>query len=127
MRLGEHREAAALEAVDEPQLPERLVAVERLSEDAAGELAQLLLAARGRQAGVAQVVAQVEVGIVDPARAALTEWDEAEPLAVARHEVQPPLEVAEQVVVLRRLALEDDHRCDVHVGRAVLQVEEGRI
>ena len=44
--LRDQREAAALEALDEPHLPERLRAVETLGEDAADQLAQLLVAAR---------------------------------------------------------------------------------
>ncbi len=122
--LRQQREAVAVEPVDQPQLPERLVAVERLGEDAAGEIAQLLLVARLRQPGVAQVVAQVEVRVVDPARAALPERDEREALAEPRHEVQAAVDVLEQLDVAGRLALEDDHRGDVHVRRVVLEVEE---
>src|SRR3954454_6266024 len=88
MDLRQQREAVALEPLDQPDLPERLVAVEALREDAPRERAQLLLLARHRQGGGAHVVADVERGIVDPARAALAERDERELLAVARNQMQ---------------------------------------
>ena len=87
--FDEQREAVVLEALDEPDLPERLVAVELLREHAAGEVVQLLLRARRGQRGHADVVAEVEVRVVDPARAALAERHVREPLAVARHEAEP--------------------------------------
>ena len=59
--------------LDQPQLPERLRAVELLGEDPRGEVAQLLLGAGRRQRGLAHVVVEVEVGVVDPDRAALVE------------------------------------------------------
>ena len=48
--LGDQREAPALQAVHEPQLPQRLGAVERLGVHARGERAQLRLRARARAA-----------------------------------------------------------------------------
>ena len=76
------------QALDQPQLPERLAAVELLGEDPRGEVAQLLVGARRRQRGLAHVVVEVEVGVVDPDRPALVEGDEAQLLAEARHQVQ---------------------------------------
>jgi hypothetical protein len=73
------------------------------------------------------VVAQVQVRVVDPARAPLAERDEGEPLAVAGHERQAPLEHLEQLVVGGRRALEQHHAGHVHVRRRVLEVEEGRV
>ena len=61
VRLGDHREAPALDLVDEPDLPQRLRAVEALGEHAPGHVAQLLEARGRRQRGVADVVAGVEV------------------------------------------------------------------
>ena len=69
MDLGEERPALVLEALDHPDLPERLGAVQVLGEDPRGGGAQLLLCARRGHGAVAQVVAEVEVGIVDPDRA----------------------------------------------------------
>ena len=123
--LAEDREAAAFEPLDEPQLPQRLVAVELLREGAAGEVLELLVAAGRRQRVVLHVVPRVEVRIVDPHRAALAERDEREPLAVARHEVQARLDVRDQLVVRRRRPVEHHARGDVHVRRGVvLEVQE---
>ena len=122
--LADDREAVALEALDQPQLPERLGAVELLGEDPRGEVAQLLLGARRRQRGLTDVVVEVEVRVVDPDRAALAEGDEAELLTEAGDEVQARLDVVAELFVARRRAIEEDHRGDVHVGAASLQVEE---
>ena len=67
--LADDREAVVLEPVDQPQLPQRLGPVEALGEGAGGEVAQLLLAAGGGEGGVADVVVEVQVGVVDPDRA----------------------------------------------------------
>jgi hypothetical protein len=45
VRLADDREAAALQALDQPELPEGLRAVELLGEDPRREHAQLLLGA----------------------------------------------------------------------------------
>ena len=115
------------QALDQPQLPERLGAVELLGEDPRRQVAQLLLGARRRQRGLAHVVVEVEVRVVDPDRPALAEGDEAQLLAEARHQVQARGDVVAELVVGGRRALEDDRRGDVHVGAGALHVEEGRI
>src|SRR3954454_18016378 len=84
-----------------------------------------MLAAGPRKRRAAYVVAEVEVRIVAPARAALTEWHEGEFLPVARHQVQPRLGRAYELLVGRRIAIEEHHARHVHVRAAVLQVEEG--
>ena len=86
--LGQQREAIVGESLDQPQLPQRARAVERLREHPAGEALELLVAAGPGERGVAHVEGDVEVRIVDPHRAALAERDEGQPLAVARDEVQ---------------------------------------
>jgi hypothetical protein len=73
------------------------------------------------------VVAQVEVRVVDPTGPALAERHEGEPLAVARHERQPPLDGLEEVGVGGRGALEQHHARHVHVGGRVLEMEERRV
>ena len=127
MGLGDQRERVLADAVDQPQLPQRLGAVERLGEDPPGQVAQLLLAGRRGQRGVAHVVAGVEMRVVDPDRPALHQRREGELLAVARDEVQPLLELGHELVIGRRVALEHEHGADVHVGAAALQREEGRV
>ena len=75
--LRDQREAAALEPLHDPDLPQRLRAVEPLGEDAPHELAQLVVAAGLRQGGVAHVVVEVEASgrrprTAGPSRAAGT-------------------------------------------------------
>ena len=127
VRLGQHGPAAVLEALDDPDLPERLGAVELLRHDPPDQLAQLALAPGGGQRGVAQVVLDVEVGVVHPDRPPQLEGDEADLLAVAGDEVELGLDHGHDVGVRRRRALEDRHRGDVHVGHVVLDVEERRV
>ncbi len=83
--LGQQGEAVALQALHQPQLPERLGAVELLREDARGEALQLLLAARLGQRRVADVVGQVEVDVVGPERPPGLQRRHDQPLAEARH------------------------------------------
>ena len=97
--LADDREAVALQALDQPELPERLRAVELLREDPRRQHPQLLLGAGLGQRGVADVVGEVEVRIVDPDGRALAEGDEAELLAEARHEVQARLDVVAELDV----------------------------
>ena len=99
MGLGEQREAVVRQALDEPQLPQRPVPVQRLGEHAPGEPLELLVAAGARERGVADVVGDVEVGVVDPDRPALLERDERQPLAVAGDEVKPGLDLLDKLVV----------------------------
>ena len=113
--------------LDQPQLPERLGAVELLGEDPRGEVAQLLLGAGRGQGRAAHVVVEVEEGVVDPDRPALVEGDAAQLLAEAGDEVQARLDVVAEFLVRGRRAVEDDRRGDVHVGAASLQVEEGGV
>jgi hypothetical protein len=65
--------------------------------------------------------------VVHPLRPALPKRHEGEALTVARHETQAVLDCVEQLVVRRRGAFEDHHRCHVHVGGGVLQMEEGGV
>ena len=124
MSLGQHREAPAGETLDQPQLPQRPAAVERLREHAAREPLQLALAPWARQRRVADVVAQIEIGIVDPDRAALAERHERQPLPVPGHEVQPCLDRLDQIVVRWRGAGEHGAARDVHVGRVALEMQK---
>ena len=124
MGLGEHREAVLGQPLDQPQLPQRPGAVEGLREDASGQPLELLLAAGARQRGVAHVEADVEVGVVDPHRAALVERHEGQPLAVARDEVQAGRRSAPPTRRSRCVAVEHHAAGHVHVGRVALQVQE---
>ena len=127
MGLRDQREAAVVESLHEPQLPQRLRAVEPLRVDAGGERAQLVLGAGLRQRGVAQVVLEVEARVVDPHRSPGLDRRERELLAVAGDEVQPPAHVVGEVVERRRRALEDHDGADVHVGVLALLCQERRV
>ena len=110
--------------VHQPHLPQRLRAVQRLGEQPPGQHLQLVLVAGRGQAGVAQVVAQVEVRVVDPHGAALLERHLGEALAKARHEVQARLDVHAQLVPRRGRPVEDRHRRDVQRRARLLAREE---
>ena len=126
--LRDQREALAGQALDEPDLPQRLGAIQALGEQTPGQLGQRRLVGRSRERGVADVVARVEVGIVGPHRTALAVGHVREALAIARHEVQAAEHVIDQLLQARRLALEDHHRGHMHVrGRAFLELQEGRV
>ena len=127
MALADHREAAVGHALDQPQLPERLRAVELLREDPRRQVAQLLVGAGRREGGLADVVVEVQVRVVDPDRAALAERHAAQLLAEARHQVEARGDVVAEFLVRGRRPFEDDRRGDVHVGAVPLHVEEGRI
>ena len=127
MGLADDREAVVLEPATSHSSHSGLVRSRLLGEGAGGEVAQLLLAAGGGEGGVADVVVEVQVGVVDPDRAALVEGDEAELLAEARDQVQPRLQVGAELVVGRRRAVEDHRRGDVHVGAVALEVQEGGV
>jgi hypothetical protein len=74
---------------------------------------------------VADVVARVEVQIVDPDRPALPVRDGGQRLAVAGHELEAADDVLGELGDRRGRALEDEHRGDVGVERrAVLQLEQ---
>jgi hypothetical protein len=66
--LGEDRESILGQALDEVDLPQRTVPVEGARHDPGDELFELRVGARPREGGAADVVADVEVLVVDPHR-----------------------------------------------------------
>lgn len=87
--LVDQGEAARLEALDKPYLPQGLGAIEALGEDPGGEAAQLIRRAGRRESGVANVIGDVEVGVVDPQRAPHLHPRHRQLLPVAGNEVEP--------------------------------------
>src|SRR5439155_10365281 len=85
--------SAPLESLHEPDLPKRLGSIQLLRENTPGQTFQLLLVAVWRERRCPNVIFDVEVRVVDPDRATLVEWDEAELLPVTRHERKPVLDV----------------------------------
>jgi hypothetical protein len=127
MGLADEGEAALLQALDHPDLPQRLRAIELLGEDAPGEAQELILGAGLRQRRVTHVVLDREARVVDPERAAGAGGRDRQLLAIAGHEVQPRAQGIEELRVQRRWALEERHTSDVHVRRRPLLVQEGRV
>ena len=70
------------------------------------------------------VALEVEVGVVNPHRPAEVHGHEANTLAVTRHERKLRSEQSDNVVIRRWGPFEHRARRDVHVRRAVLQIEE---
>ncbi len=124
MRLREQREAPVTEPFDQPHLPQRATAIECLGEDPSGEAPQLGVAAWARQRRVAHMEGQTELWIVDPHRPSLSERNRREPLAVARHQVQPRLDRRHQIRIRGRWAGEDRAGADVHMRRLALELQK---
>ena len=133
MHLADDREAPALDALDEPELPEGLPAIELLRHHPPHEPLERAQVARHGQRGVAHVVVDVERLVVDP-HGMVDPGNERELLAEALlpvhlslemrldpRDVEPALRTGQ-----RRRVVEPD-RADVHVGVRVLDREEARV
>ncbi len=102
VHLGEERGAVALEAFDDMHLPQRTVGVELAAHDTRDEGIQLGAPAGRRQAGPAQVVVDLEVGVVDPHRMVQAERNAHRPLAQRGDEVDPLLDDPSDLRIARR-------------------------
>ncbi len=105
MHLGEHPDLAVLQPLDEVDLPQRVVAVQRALEDAGGLVGELADVAGGRQRELPHVVVQVDL-TVQPVRVVQPERD--------LHEL--PAERLEQMDPLGQRALEVIQRHDAPGG-----------
>ena len=83
VHLGDQRRAITLEPLDHVHLPQRPVGVELAAHDRGHEGVQLGLPPGRRQAGPAQVVVELEVGVVHPDRVVQPEGHPDRPLAQA--------------------------------------------
>ena len=125
--LRDERPGPVLQTLHLPHLPQWTVAVEPLGHQPANESEQLGLAPRLGQGRVAHVIAEVEVGVVDPHRPAELERRDPDLLAVPRNQRELAGDVARRT-----------HRCvgagpstigdrpDVHVAHAVVLEQEER-
>ena len=68
MDLADDGEAAPFHAFDDPRFPEWFRLVEGLRHDARGQSLQLFVASRARQAGVADVIIEIELIVINPDR-----------------------------------------------------------
>ena len=124
MDLEDQGPLAALEPLHQPRLPQGPLPVEGLGHEPPHEPVEGAVVAGCGQRGVADVVAEVEVGIVHPHGSAQLERDGAHPLPVAGDEVQLGRDQGGELVHGRRRIGEHTGTGDVHVGDPVLQMEE---
>ncbi len=87
--LGQHRRPALGEALDQVQLPQRPVAIERAREDPRDGLGELAVRRRRRDGRLADVEVEVEVRVLDPVRVREPERHVHELPAERRQQVQP--------------------------------------
>ena len=125
---------AVVEALDEPQLPQRPVAVEELAHQALGQREEVAPAPRLRELGEVHVAGDVEAVVVDPHRVPDTERHVHDPPPEARDQVQArPDQLADVVeaeaaaVVEEGRAVEHRDRADLHRRLAPLEVQEARV
>ena len=130
MRLHHQREAAAVETLHHPDLPQRARPVEGLREQVPCQLLQLGVAAGTGERRVAHVVGEVEAGIVHPDGPALHRR-ERQPLAVARQVPEPGadegadrLDVDPSVGRAEGPRIEERDGSDVHRVRRPLEEDE---
>jgi hypothetical protein len=95
-----------------------------LGEHAARETLELVFTPGSRERGVTHVVRGLEVRVVDPHWPTLSEGDEAEPLAITRHEMETTRDRLDELVVFRRRTLEDRAPGDVHVRRVAFEMKK---
>ena len=129
VHLGQDRDLAIGQAVDHPHLPQRDVPVELVADQVADEVAELLGPAGRGHPDVADVVADVEVGVLDPTR----------PIEAERHLDELPPELGDEGqpagdALLEAVGAEppgclgrvdEQHRRHVHVPGGRLPVQEG--
>ena len=112
--LRHQRPAAVGEPLDHPDLPQRLRAVERWDRPAPTRLRSSSSPPGAGRRRAPQVVAEVEVRVVDPHRAPEVVRNEPDALAVARQQRQLALQHRDDLVERRRRAVEDARGPDVH-------------
>ena len=127
MHLGDKRPIAVGEALDHPQLPQRLTAVEVLREDPAGQVSQFLCRARPGRGCMADVIEDLEMWVVHPDGTAEPHRDETHALAVARKTGEVRDDGPHKVAVARRWTLKHRHVADVHRVALILNRNEHRI
>src|SRR5207302_7315744 len=87
MGAVDDHDPAVAKAGDDRHLPQRAPHIQRASEDAHHQASQLCALTRRGQHLTTDVLAEIEVGVVDPDRVREVERDAMDALAVARHEV----------------------------------------
>ena len=128
VHLLEQGDPAVLQPLDDPRLPERLLAVELVAGQAADELAELAVVAGLGDADAADVVVDVELVVLGPARPVEAEGDVDELVAQLGHlgdaGDQQVDEAVERPAVGMGGGVDDDQPRHVHVPVGRLAVQE---
>ncbi len=131
VHLGDQPDFAARQPLDNVHLPGGLRGNEGSSHHLGDLRVELVLAAGGREGGPIQVVRQVEVGVVHPARVVETQWHGHKPAPEwwqARNsrleQVGDPLE---GVATVGRRRVEDAGVRNLHRGLRSVGVDEHRV
>ena len=130
VRFADERKTIAGHSLDEPHLPQRPAAIERLRHDPSHQSLEHAPVAGLRQRGMAHVVGEAEAIVVHPDRQPFIRQI-GESLAKARHQVQPrcdagtdALDVDAALGGAQRSGVEEHHAADVHVTARVLEADE---
>ena len=126
VHLGNQRPAIPGESLDDPVLPQRVIAVEPLGHHPGHQVGELLVSPGRRQGGPPDVITKIEVRVLNPDRPPEAERHRAKLLPVTGHERQAPGEVGEHLLMRWRRTLEHGDRRDRHrdVRVRVLRVDE---
>ena len=131
VRLADEGEAVAGQPLHHPQLPERARAVQALRHDPGRKLLDLPLVAGARQAGVANVVIEVEALVVHPHGRAVN-GHKGQLLPVARNAVQHAgngaanaRQINAAFCVAQRPRIVNGRGGHMHTGVGALQQQEG--
>ncbi len=119
--------AAAAEPLDEVQLPERPSKVQRLGHQPSDQLAQLGVVARAWQRDAPHVPLEIEARVIGPDRVVEAERRARHALAETRDEVEPLVDMGEQLVERRGFPDDDDRRAHVHVDGSSLGQKRGHV
>ena len=131
VHLGDEADPAVGQVLDDVHLPRGLVGLERSAHDLGHHLGELLVTTGCGQRNPEEVVGEVEVGVVHPARVVEAEGHRHEPAPEGRqgrnafdqHVTHP----FERVAALGRGRVEDAGVGDLHRGLRCVGVDEHRI
>jgi hypothetical protein len=138
MHLGDERETAGrqaldiIQALDDDELPQGLGQIERARVKARDLDAELPPVAGLGQSDVADMVFDVEIGILDPVRMIHVQRQAYEALAEAARAAQPARDELENVLEAHEAAgrgrgIVDADRADVHRCVRRLEIDEARV
>ena len=133
MDLTDDGEAIPVESFDDPNFPERAIAIELLRHDSCRELLQLVFAAGFRKARVTNVVVNVEFGVVEP-DGPFFNWNPLKLLALSRNTVKnrggkslERCEVNASSLVCHDFNFKNLGRGHMHMQVSCFQQEERRV